>query len=245
MPSIGKKIFHVCMIAIMIVAILTVSIILILRYQIVGETNLPFELSRITIVSSISGKNNEDLENKWNISVAQNNDIYLYISKNNKFGKTEIIDSVIIDNFVIEKENEIITNIYKPSANSIDIFNNSEETISDTIMYTGDLQSDLKNLKISNQGGIVCFRYTNDNVANYISNEVEEINYNELLKICNVSEKNIKSKVKFDLTIKLTDGKEYKSNIVLNVPVENIVETGRTELEITDVSEFIFKRIEK
>lgn len=245
MYSVGKKIFHVCMIAVIIIAILTVSAILILRYQVVGETNLPFELTKISIVSSTGGKNNEDATNKWNINVAQNNDIYLYIAKNNNFGKTTIIESVTIENFSIQKNNEFETNIYKPSSNAVDVFYNSEETISNKIVYAGDLQSDLKNLKISNQGGIVCFRFTNENVGNYISNEVQEINYNELLKLCNVSEKSISAKVTFDIIIKLTDGKEYKANISLDTPVENIVEQGRTSIEITDVSEFIFKRVEK
>lgn len=244
MFSIGKKIFHVCMIAILIVAILTVSVILILRYQLIGETNLPFELSKITIISSTGGKNNEDTENKWNINVEQNNDIYLYIAKNNGFGKTEIIDSVTIQNFSVEKNNEFTTKIYMPSSSSVDIFNNSEATISNKITYIGDMKSDLKNMKISNQGGIVAFRFTNENVGNYVSNEVQEINYNELLKLCNISEESINAKVTFDLYIKLTDGKEYKSTISVNAPVKNIVEFGTTSIEITDLNEFIFKRIE-
>jgi len=245
MPSLGKKIFHVCMIAIIIVGILTVSAVLILRYQVIGETNLPFVLSKITIISSTGGKNSEDINNKWNISVEQNNDIYLYIAKNDRFGKTKIIENVTIENFSIQNNNEFTTKIYMPSSSAVDMFNNSEETTSNKITYMGDLQSDLKNLKISNQGGIVAFRFTNQNVGNYISNEVQEINYNELLKLCSVSEENIKAKVTFDLNIKLTDGKEYKSTISLDVPVENIIDLGTTNKEITDVSEFIFKRVEK
>jgi len=245
MPSLGKKIFHVCMITIIIIAILTVAAVLILRYQFVGETNLPFELSKITIVSSTGGKNIEDGTNKWNINIEQNNDIYVYIKKNNNFSKTQIIENVTIDNFLVEKNNEFTTKIYMPSSSSVDMFNNSEETISNKITYVGDIQSDLKKLKISNQGGIVAFRVTNENIGNYISNDLQEINYNELLKLCNVSEENIKARVTFDLNIKLTDGKEYKSTITVNVPAQNIVEQGTTSIEITNLDEFIFKRVEK
>ena len=49
------------------------------------------------------------------------------------------------------------------------------------IEYKGTLESNLKNLEIANQGGIVVFRYANDKVAEYTSND-EVINHNELLK---------------------------------------------------------------
>jgi len=245
-PRVGKKIFHVCMIAIIIIAILTISAIIFLRYQVVGETNLPFELSKIIIVSSVSGTNNQDDANKWNIGINQNNDIYLYIQKNSKFSKTQIIDNIVIENFSIEKNDSNISGkIYKPSDTSVDVFDNSDENISNKITYKGDLQSDLKNLKISNQGGIACFRYSSNNVASYISNEAQEINYNDLLKLCNVSLDSLKAKITFDLIIRLTDGKEYKSTINVEVPTGNVIEEGRTSLEITDVTKFIFKRVEK
>ena len=50
-----------------------------------------------------------------------------------------------------------------------------------TIKYDGDMESNLKSLKITNQGGIIAFRCANDKIAEYTSNE-EEINHNELLK---------------------------------------------------------------
>ena len=76
---INTKEFHICMVIFIIVVILFISGVIILKYNVEGETNLPFDLSKITVISSVEGADNEDAQNKWNISVNQNNDIYLYI----------------------------------------------------------------------------------------------------------------------------------------------------------------------
>ena len=53
--------------------------ILVLRYQVEGESNMPFKLTKISIVESVEGIETESAEEKWNINVNQNNDIYIYI----------------------------------------------------------------------------------------------------------------------------------------------------------------------
>ena len=107
--------------------------------------------------------------------------------------------------------------------------------------YKGTLESNLKNLEIANQGGIVVFRYANDKVAEYTSND-EVINHNELLKKANVNEEDLKGKISFDFTIVTESGKEYKANMSFDLPVNGVVENGTTSQEITDVSNIIFKR---
>lgn len=103
------------------------------------------------------------------------------------------------------------------------------------------MESDIKNLKISNQGGIIVFRCANDKIAEYISND-EEINHSELLKKSNVTQDQLVAKVSFDLSIKTEAGKEYKANISLDIPVEGVIDKGTTSNEITDISNIIFKR---
>lgn len=243
--NISKKIFHICMIIVIIVAILFAVGILVLRYQVEGETNLPFELSKIAIVSSVDATSNEDVTNRWNLNINQNNDIYLYIEKNNNYGKTEIIDNITLDNFVINKTTEIgEAHLYKPSNSNKVIFENTQENLVDTITYTGDLESNVKELKISNQGGLVTLRCANDNVATYVSNELEQIDYSKLLKTTNTDPENLKANISFDLSIKLTSGKLYKANVKLDLPVGDVVEEGTSSQEITDLSNVIFKRIE-
>ena len=79
---VNKKYFHMCMILVIIVVILFVLGVITLRYNVEGETNMPFDLSKITIISSSEGIDKESGENKWAFDVNQNNDIFLYIEKN-------------------------------------------------------------------------------------------------------------------------------------------------------------------
>ena len=94
----GRKIFHTIVIVIIIFVILCVAGILILRYQVEGETNMPFSISKISIIQSVEGNELTEGEEKWKFNVNQNNDIYVYIEKNSSYGKTEVIDSVEINN---------------------------------------------------------------------------------------------------------------------------------------------------
>lgn len=238
------KMFHLCMVIVIIAVILFAVGIIALRYAVEGETNMPFELSKITVISSSEGKDKTVEGSKWAFDINQNNDIYLYIEKNDNSNKQEIIKEIEINNIKVEKNTEKgEIKIYKPTtAEEATIFSNKEENEIQSIIYTGDLQSDLKQQKVSNQGGIIAFRYGLNNVSEYLSQD-EEINHSELLKKSNVSEEDLKAKLTFDIIIRLESGKEYKASILLDVPVEGIVEKGTTSIEITDLSDVVFKRI--
>lgn len=244
MNLVNKKYFHLCMVIVIIAVILFGLGIIILKYNVEGETNMPFDLNKIIIISSSEGIDKESGENKWAFDVNQNNDIFLYIQKNNNYGKEEIIESILVDNINIQKaENKENGNLYKPEPDETrSMFNNSENNKIENIEYIGDMESNIKQLKISNQGGIVAFRYSNDKVSEYVSND-EEINHSELLKKSNITEEELKTKLDFDITIKLKSGKQYKANISLDIPVEGIIEKGTTSTEITDSEDIIFKRI--
>lgn len=241
-----KKSFHICILIIIIISILFILGITILKYNVEGETNMPFELKKISIISSSEGIDKENLDNKWAFDINQNNDIYLYIEKNKNYDKTEIINSVVLDNFNIQKGKDIgITNIYKPdNLEEKQIFKNKNENKVDTIKYLGDITSDIKNLKMSNQGDIISFRISNDKVAEYLSNDDIEINHNELLKKTNIQNEDLKIKLTFDLKIKLQSGKEFKANILIDeMPVGDFVTQGTTSKEYTDLNKIVFKRI--
>lgn len=239
----GKKSFHICMLIIIIAIILFSLGIIVLKYSVEGETNMPFELTKITVISSSEGIDKESGENTWAFDINQNNDIYLYIQKNESYKKQEAIKSILIDNIQVEKEVEKgKISIYKPNnLESGRTFYNNEENIAQAIEYTGALESDIKNLKISNQGGLVVFRYANDKISEYISND-EVINHIELLKKSNITEQDLKAKITFDLTIKIESGKEYKANIALDMPVQGVIDQGTASIEITDLKSIIFKR---
>lgn len=238
----SKRAFHLCVVIVIIAIVLFTLGIVLLKYSVEGETNLPFKLKKIIIISSSEGIDKESEGNKWAFDINQNNDIYLYIEKNKNYGKQEVIKSVLINNLNVEKEQNENIKFYKPNtAETGGIFNNITENELQSIEYLGGMETDLKNLKISNQGGLIAFRYSNDKIAEFISND-EIINHSELLKRAEVKEEILKAKLNFDLTLKMESGKEYKTSISLDMPIEGIIEKGTTSKEITDLKNIIFKR---
>ena len=239
----NKKYFHIVNIICIVAIILFVFGIIILKYSVEGETNMPFKLTKISIISSSEGIDKEATDTRWAFDVYQSNDVFLYIDKNDRYGETAAIKTVSVSNFQIEANKKENIKIYKPDANEEKlIFKNKDENIVESLEYTGDMKSNLKQLKISNQGGLVAFRCSNNNLAEYKSNE-EEINHKELLKKAEVKQEDLQIKITFDLNIKLEDGKEYKSTIDLEVPIDDVIDKGTTFIEITDLEKFIFKRV--
>ena len=229
---IDTKQFHMCMVFLIIVVILFVVGMISLKYNVEGEGNPPFNLSKISVISNV-------------LEINQNNDIYLYIKKNEDYKYTETISSVVLNNFNIIKEPKVgKVRLLKPDAN-IDsvIFKNTEENETDSIEYKGDMDSSIKEMKISNQGGLIVFRYAINDIGNYISNEDEEINHNELLKKLAINNDDLKFEVSFDININLDSKKSYKANMKLELPIGNVVDDGIQSKENTDLENIIFKRI--
>lgn len=241
---VNKKMFHIIVISVIILILLFILGMTILKYEVEGETNMPFNLTKIAIISTSEGIDKES-QSKWAFDIDQNNDFYLYIEKNENYEKTETIKSVTLNNFNVTKNKDIgETKIYKPDATTqVQFFTNSEENSVEQIEYIGGSTSDFKSLQISNQGDVLAFRYANKNVSSYESNDDESINHSELLKKSGLQLDDIKSTVSFDITIALDSGKEFKTNISLDVPTQDIIEEGSCSAEITDLSNFIFKRV--
>lgn len=237
------KALHISIIVLIIVAIVFSAIMLILRYDEKGEENMPFDISKISVISSINAQDLEDEKNLWNKSVGQDNDIYIYIEKNKSYSKTETIEKVILDNFKIDKEPQKgELTIYRPSNNEKEIFENIDELKCEEITFTGEQLTKIQELKISNQGGIAAFRLANQNLGSYVSND-KEIDYKDLLKKINVTEDEIKINISFDVTIKLTESNQFKTTINVDLPVEGVIENGKSSKEI-EGKDFVFKRVE-
>ena len=81
----SKKILNICIVGIIIIAIIFTAVMLILNYDENGETNMPFEISKILVVSTVNGQDVENSDAKWDINVIQNNDVYIYIEKNDEY----------------------------------------------------------------------------------------------------------------------------------------------------------------
>ena len=237
------KALHIAIIFLIIIAIGFTAVMLILRYDEKGEENMPFDISKISVISSINGQDVKDKENLWNKAVGQDNDVYIYIEKNNNYIKTEAIEKIILNNFKIDstpKKGEI--SFYKPSNNEKELFENTDESKVEEIVFSGEQSTKLQELKISNQGGIVAFRIANKNLGNYVSNE-KEIDYNNLLRKINITDEQIKTNISFDTTIVLAEGRSFKTTINLELPVEGVIENGKSSKEING-KDFLFKMVE-
>ncbi len=243
--NVKQRIFHSVIIIIIIIAILCVGGMLILRYQVEGESNMPFKISKISIIESVEGTESQEAEQKWSFNVDENNDIYIYIEKNSTYGKTEIIESVEIKNISVNKTNEKgIVKFYKPVIDEKRMFINQEENEITDITYNGELESNIKEEKISNQGGIVAFRYAINNISQYSSQDAEEIDHSQLLKLTNITQEDLQTTLTFDIIINLSSGKKYQAPISIEIPTDEIIEKGTVGIDETDLNNIIFKRIE-
>ena len=78
-----------------IILIIAVIALIILKYNVEGEKNMPFKLSNIIVISSAEGyQESENKEYIWDAEIYQKNDIYLNIEKNINYKETEIIKSI-------------------------------------------------------------------------------------------------------------------------------------------------------
>lgn len=100
----NNKTINKIIIVIILFIILIVSSLFMLRYYVEGESNLPFRISKIIVVSSAEGTDTKAEQTKWALDLTQNNDIYISIDKNNEYNKNETIKQVQIENIQIDRK---------------------------------------------------------------------------------------------------------------------------------------------
>ena len=240
----GKKIVLICVILGIIVLILIIAGIIMLRYQVEGETNLPFELSKMIVVSTAESNEIEAVaDTKWNFSVNQYNDIYLEIQKNDEYTKNINIKNITFENFVIEK-NSGAENIKLYRANSEGkVVEDEAHLVGSSLTYKGEKETNLDELKISNQGSIILLRSVNQNVCEVRSNDEEIIHDGTLLAKGNANSEDLNYKLSFDVVIETSRDIKYKGTISIELPTGDVQTQGKTQLEKTDFSDVIFKRM--
>lgn len=227
---------------IILVLIIAVIALIMLKYNIEGEKNIPFKISNILLVSSAEGYQQE--RNKdyiWDTEIYQYNDIYLNIEKNKNYKETEIIKSIEIENIKIDKAPTVgKIKVYRASGKEQNLFEYKEEyEITDKIEYIGDVKTDLSNLTIANQGGTIIIKVVNKTGERYTSNEKEFEHSGKLLEKVGMSYNNIKFSIFFDLIINLESDISFKTQIKLDLPTGDIIEGGISNSQINNV---IFKR---
>ena len=71
----NKKLMHLSIIIVMIVAIIFTALIIVLKYGYSGETNMPFEITKISVISTVGAQDVDNKSTNWNLQVSQDNDI--------------------------------------------------------------------------------------------------------------------------------------------------------------------------
>lgn len=228
-----------------LVLAIIISILLIVKYNVEGEKNLPFKIEKVIIKSSLDTQNN-DSENIWDMSIMQNNDIYIYFKKNDEI--EEVVQKIKIDNLQVSKQKDIgTTKLFLPTTNDIktNFKNSTEDYFNKGIEYTTNNLDNMEKQEISRNGGMLAFRISNQGLADFISNEETEVQYNgTLLEKAGITEQDIKITVSMDITIEMSQKEKYKGTLTLQLPVENFEEKSIINKEITDLTDVIFKRSE-
>lgn len=224
-------------------AIIVVSYIM-LKYDVEGEKNLPFSINQILIVSTVDGHGNEDNDNVWNIGVEQVNDIYIYIDKTVEDDQT--IKEIKLENFnLTTSPQKGQVKLLRPTGELANLYLNSQEDFfNEGLTYLGGRIDDMKSLEISNDGGVLGFRLSITDLDNFISDDKEEISYDgRLLSDIGVTLEEIKFSVNFDIIITTSENINFKGTINLSLPLDDVIEKGKTDIKITDFENVVFKRV--
>jgi len=253
--KIGSKIENVqalkAWILIGVLAIILIIIVgIMLKYQVEGEKNLPFYLSEMSVISTAEGIEQEETEGEewWsNLTIHQNNDIYLKIEKDEEYSKGQTIQKVAIENLQVTKAPQKGTvQAYMPNSTEGRKFVYDDQyRFSNSLTYQASLKTDQKDLKIGNQGGVIKFRISNMNLGTYQSKEEGDLIHNgTILKKIDTKTEEVQFDVSFTLAIYMQN-KVYRTNIQLTLPTGDVAEEGITHIEKKDFSDLIYKRYRK
>lgn len=242
----NKQTIYICVgIAIFFIMLVVIAMQL-LKYHVEGETKLPFDLSKVLIISTADAVGKEDSENLWDLSILQNNDIYIQIDLDRASAKNDTLRKVYLENFdIINAPQKGEPKIYRPTNDKDLIYLYKEENlVTNSLEYVVSNKNNIKNLEISKDGGLVSFSSSSINVAQYVSNDDSEIKYDgTLLKKADISEEQVKYDINFDIIVEMESKKKYKATITLTLPLNGLIDNGTVQKELESLDNIVFKRI--
>lgn len=242
-----RKVVKKAVIVLALILLMMVIGFFIIKYETEGEIQMPFKLTKIMVISTADGT----LKDDSTISVTQCNDLYISIEKNPEYTTKSKINNIYIENIkVMAEPARGRVEFYRPSAEGTSVYvYNSDLLLDGSITYSGDSQTSLKNLTISNQGGTISFRTCVRDIGEIPVNAEEnekEIGYSNdgtLLEKAQVTVSEIRYNMGFDIIIELSDGKMYKGYVNISLPIEDVEKNGVKGVEQADVEKVVFKRI--
>ena len=238
-----KRTIHVFVLIFILVMIILIASLLMFKYHVEGETNLPFELKKINVISTAESSITQDEENTWRADILQRNDIFFVIEKNSEYKKDELIKKVSFENFEVTKtNNNMVVEIYKPTT-TVNTYNYSEEYKTQKLEYVGGQSTNTETLQINNQGGLIGFSIVSNNLGEYMFSESEKLpSDGRLLEKTGIKAEDMNFKITFDLIIETESNHKFKANITLDLPTGNILQDGVGTLEDTELENVVFKR---
>ena len=238
-----KRIIHTYVVIVIVIMIIIIASLLMFKYHVEGETNLPFVVKKINIISTAESDLNQDDEGVWHAGILQKNDVFFTIEKNSNYKKEELIKKISFENFQVTKTNEnMVVEIYRPTI-SASTYNYSEEYKVQRLQYQGGQSTNTEVLQINNQGGLIGFSIASGNLGEYIFSENEKLpSDGRLLEKAGIKSEDINFKISFDLIIETESNHRFKANITLDLPTGNILEEGVGSLEDTQLENIVFKR---
>jgi len=226
---------------------LSVVFFIMIKYNVEGEKNIPFNIKKLMVISSAETEELELNDNLYQANIIQKNDIYVAIKKNENYKKQDAIKKITLNNFnIIEKGTKGILKIFRPSMEEKTFIYKEEYQVSDSIELIGDLNTNLKmeKMTIANQGGLFEFSMVLGDLGKITYGENENIQSDgTLLKRLDLNTEDVKTEISFNMIIELSSGNTFKTTINLELPVGDITEDGVCTQDNMDLNKLVFKRI--
>ena len=188
-------------------------------------------INKIVCYSSANAINsNENLKTDWLINIYQYTDMAIYLQKTQDIN----IEKVYVDNIQIAKPSVLgEAKIYKKNIEDF-AKNVLPEQREEKIEYIVSL--DGENDFQQNCTNPIILSYINQNIKEefVIKNTGESLVFDEtILKKALILPEDIESQISFDVNVVDSEDKHYKVNVVLDIPVHELME-GKNNVEIKE-----------
>ena len=240
-----KRMIHIYIISLLLVILLIAIGMIMLRYNVEGEKNLPFIIGKIIFISTGESNIKQEENEKWHAEILQKNDIFLTIEKNENYKKVDTIKEIRLENIKIEKQNDDLSiSVYRPKSNAFDYTYSEDYKVNDSIVFTGSQETSMEAMQINNQGGRIGLSTIINNLTEYDFEINEKVpSDGKLLSKAGIKLDDIKFTLSYDLIIETGSGNKFKAHITHELPTGDIMEKGVSFVEIPNTDEIVFKRI--
>lgn len=240
-----KKVIKKYVFVFFICVIILITAFIMVRYYVEGEENMPFKLDRIIIRSSIDSSE-VDKDNLLKTGLSQENDIFIYIAKENNADKKIKISKVEIQNIKITKASEKYNyKVFLPVSNNISTMykDSSKDYLKEKIEYLAGSADSSERHIINEDGGRIAFRISNQSIGSFELSKDNGVTYNgELLTELGIKEEELAFNVYMELIIETTEGIRYKTELDFDMPADKFGKSSTKSKTITDFTDVIFKR---